>query len=93
MEEKEKIEGWVYVIVCNPGAKEQFLGLYNKEKGVDFIPAFPSKEAANDCFLTLPKEKGKKYEVQAIHIEELTVEATKNGFIVAMFDNDGNIIK
>ncbi len=93
MEEKEKIEGWVYVIVCNPGVNEQFLGLYDKEKSVDFIPAFPSKEAANDCFLTLPKEKGKKYEVQAIHIEELTVEATKNGFLVAMFDNDGNIIK
>ena len=93
MEEKEKIEGWVYVVVCNPGASEHFLGLYDKEKSVDFIPAFPSKDAANDCFLTLPKEKGKKYEVQAIHIEELTVEAAKNGFLVAMFDNDGNIIK
>jgi hypothetical protein len=93
MEENEKIEGWVYVVVCNPGANEQFLGLYDKEKSVDFIPAFPSKDAANDCFLTLPKEKGKKYEVQAIHIEELTVEATRNGFLVAMFDNDGNIIE
>ena len=77
MEEKEKVEGWVYVIVCNPGTNEQFLGLYDKEKNVDFIPAFPSKDAANDCFLTLPKEKGKKYEVQAIHIEELTEDADK----------------
>jgi hypothetical protein len=92
MEEKEKIEGWVYVVVCNPGENEQFLGLFDKEKSVDFIPAFPSKDAANDCFLTLPREKGKKYEVQAIHIEELTAEAAKNGFLVAMFDNNGNII-
>jgi hypothetical protein len=93
MEEKEKIEGWVYVIVSDPGKNEHFLGLIDKEKNINFIPAFPSKDAANDCFLTLPKEKGKKYEVQAIHIDELTEDATKNGFIVAMVDNDGNIIK
>jgi Protein of unknown function (DUF3110) len=93
MEEKEKIEGWVYVVVCDPGKNEQFFGLYNKEKDIDFIPAFPSKDAANDCFLTLPKEKGRKYEIQAIHIEELHRDAEKNGFVVAMVDNDGNIIK
>jgi len=93
MEEKEKIEGWVYVIVCDPGNNEHFLGLIDKEKNVNFIPAFASKDAANDCFLTLPKEKGKKYEVQAIHVDELTEDATKNEFIVAMVDNDGNIIK
>ena len=93
MGEKEKIEGWVYVIVCDPGENEQFLGLIEKEKNVNFIPAFPSKDAANDCFLTLPREKGKKYEIQAIHIDELTEDATKNGFIVAMVDNDGHIIK
>jgi len=93
MEEKEKIEGWVYVIVCDPGKNEHFLGLIDKEKNVNFIPAFPSKDAANDCFLTLPKEKGRKYEVQAVLVEELMEEAANNEFIVAMVDNDGNIIK
>jgi hypothetical protein len=93
MEEKEKIEGWVYVIISDPGKKEHLLGLYDEKKKVDFIPAFQTKEAANDCFLTLPREKGKKYEVQAIHIEELNHEAEKNGFIVAMVDKDGNIIR
>jgi hypothetical protein len=93
MEEKEKIEGWVYVVVCDPGKNEQFLGLYDKDKNINFIPAFQSKDAANDRFLTLPREKGKKYEVQAVLIDELMEEATKNGFIVAMVDNDGNIIK
>jgi hypothetical protein len=93
MEEKEKVEGWVYVIVCDPGINEQFLGLIDKEENINFIPAFPSKDVANDCFLNLPREKGKKYEIQAIHIDELTEDATKNGFIVAMVDNDGHIIK
>jgi len=93
MEEKEKVQGWVYVVVCDPGKNEQFLGLYNKEKNIDFIPAFENKEAANDCFLTLPKEKGRKYEIQAVHIDDLNREADKNGFVVALVDNDGNIIK
>lgn len=92
-EEKTEVDTWVYVFVCDPGNNESLLGLYNKEKDVNFIPAFKSKEEANDCFLTLPREKGKKYELQAIHIEELHEEATKNGFAVALVDSEGKIIK
>ncbi|MDR3629396.1 MAG: hypothetical protein P4L42_03585 [Desulfocapsaceae bacterium] len=93
MDKKAQIEGWVYVVVCDPGKNENFLGLYDKEMKIDFIPTFPTKDAANDCFLTMPKEKGRKYEVQAVHIEELTDVAAKNGFIVAMVDHDGHIIR
>ena len=92
MSEKEKISEWVYVFVCNPGPQESFLGLYNEEKDVNFIPTFASKQDANDCFLSMPREKGKKFELQAILIEELHAEATKNGFHVAMVDSDGNLI-
>ena len=92
-EENAEIGGWVYVFVCDPGKEESFLGLYNKEKDENFIPAFRSKEDANDCFLNLPREKGKKYELQAVHIEELHDVATKSGFAVALVDNDGNVIK
>ncbi len=93
MEEKAQAGGWVYVFVCDPGNEESFLGLYNEEKDVNFIPAFRSKGEANDCFLTIPREKGKKYELQAIHIEELIENAVKNGFTVALVDDEGNIIK
>lgn len=95
MEQNEQVdaEGWVYVFICDPGEGESFLGLYNAEKEVDFIPAFRSKDEANDCFLTLPREKGKKYELQAIHIEELQEDATKNGFAVALVDSEGNVVK
>ncbi len=93
MEEKVQSEGWVYVFVCEPGDNESFLGLYNEEKEVNFIPAFRSKDEANDCFLNIPREKGKKYELQAIHIEELHEDAKKNGFAVALVDNEGQVIK
>jgi hypothetical protein len=92
-QQKEQVEGWVYVFVCDPGTEESFLGLYNNDKDVNFIPAFQSKEEANDCFLTLPREKGKKYELQAVHIDELHETATKNGFAVALVDSDGKVIK
>ncbi len=93
MEEKASTKGWVYVVICDPESDANMLGLYNKEKDVNFIPAFETKDAANDCFLSLPREKGKKYEIQAVHIEELHVDATKNGFVVAIVDNEGNIIQ
>ncbi len=92
-EQKVEIEGWVYVFVCDPGKDESFLGLYSQEKEVNFIPAFQSKDEANDCFLTMPREKGRKYELQAVHIEEVQDQAEKNGFVVALVDGDGKIIK
>ena len=92
-EETTEAGGWVYVFVCDPGNDESFLGLYDTEKEVNFIPAFRTKDEANDCFLTLPRQKGKKYELQAIHVQELHEDATKNGFVVALVDSEGKLIK
>lgn len=91
MTEKARTEGWVWVIVYDQGEGGHYLGLYNKEKDVEFIPAFESRDAANECFLTMPREKGKKYEVQAIHIEELKEDAGKSGFEIALVDGEGAI--
>ncbi len=93
MTEKQNNEGWVYVVVCDPDRDETFLGLYDKEKGVQYIPVFENKDAANECFLTLPREKGRKYEIQAIHLDELKEDASENDFIIAMVDKEGNVIK
>lgn len=86
---KASSEGWVYVVVCDQQEGGHFLGLHNEQKGIDFIPAFESKEAADSCFLSLPREQGVKYEIQAIHIDALYQDAEKNGFAVALFDSDG----
>jgi hypothetical protein len=93
MTDEKKDEGWLYVFVCDPGDNETYLGLYNEEKKVHFIPAFQSKDEANDCYLELPREKGIKYELQAVHIEELNASAEENGFVVAIVDRNGQIVK
>ena len=90
---KKDAEGWVYVFVTGKEGKESFLGLYNSEKKVNFIPAFRTKEEANDCYLDMPREKGVKYEVQAVHIEELYADAAKNNFEVALIDQDGKTVR
>ncbi|WP_457576721.1 DUF3110 domain-containing protein [Desulfomarina sp.] len=92
MNQNKNKKGWVYAFVCNPGADESFLGLYSENNDMNFIPAFYTKEEANDCFLSLPREKGKKYELQAVHMEELTKDAEQNGYSVVMVDGNGKII-
>jgi len=88
-----KGKGWVYVFVCDPGSNESFLGIHSEGEGLNLLPAFRSKEDANDCFLSLPREKGERYELQAVHIDELHEDAGKNGFVVTMVDSEGKIIK
>ena len=83
----------MYVFVSGSQGDEQFLGLYNSEKDINFIPAFQTKEEAQDCYLDIPREKGVKYEVQAIHIEELYADAQKKGFEVAIIDREGKVKK
>ena len=91
--ESANSEGWLWVVVDDKDSESHYLGLYDEEQDINFIPAFSSKESANDCFLQLPREKGKKYEVQAVHVDELTRDAEEAGFAVALVDADGRIIK
>lgn len=92
MEENTASDEWVFVFVCDPGPNETYFGLYNEEKDLNFIPAFRTREEANDCFLELPRKKGVKHECQAVHVEELTETAEKNGFVVTLVDSDGKVI-
>lgn len=86
-------EDWVYVFISKSDKDENYLGLYNEEKNLNFIPAFQTKDDANDCYLSLPREKGKHYEVQAVHISELHEHATQSDFVVTLVDRDGKVIK
>jgi len=85
--------GWVYAFVCDPGPKESFFGLFDEERNVNVIPVFRNKDDANDCFLTMPREKGKKYELQAVHIEDIQQIADTNSFVVTLVDGDGRLVQ
>jgi hypothetical protein len=93
MNKELKPDTWIYVIVQDPGAEEQFLGQYDSENDISFIPAFFQKEDAQECFLQFARKKGKKYEIQAISYDDLTQNAAENGFLIFMLDAEGNIQK
>lgn len=87
-----KPETWVYVAVMDPGGNEQYVGLVDADE-TSFIPAFLTKDEAQTCLINMPREKNKKYEVQAILYEELALDAIENGFAVYLLDGQGKIME
>lgn len=90
-----KKESWYYVVVQNPETpREQFMGYRDKTLDAVFIPAFKTKEIAQQCFLLMPKDvMNEKYEVQAIIREDLIDQARKNGYEVFLMDDKGTVLE
>jgi hypothetical protein len=90
---KNSIKGdaWVWVVIQDPGGDEQFLGQLDEENNISFIPAFYQKEDAQQCLVQIHRQKGKKYEIQAILFDELAKDATKHGFMIFMLDENGKV--
>ena len=86
------IASWVWVIISDPGKNEEIVGQHDQNKGIDFIPTFMTKDEAMQGFMNLPREKGHKYEVQAIIFEDLAEYAKHNGFKILFLDEDGKVL-
>ena len=80
---------WVYVIIQEPGSNEAFLGQYDEEKDISFIPVFETKEAAENCLPMIHRDPKLTYEIHAILHETVIDQAEKNGFTVYLLDQDG----
>jgi hypothetical protein len=87
-----KPDTWVYIAVMDPGGNEQYVGLVDADE-TSFIPAFLTKDDAQTCLINMPREKNKKYEVQAILYEELEKDAETNGFRIYLLDGLGKILE
>lgn len=92
---KQPKETWYYVIVQNPGTgAEEIMGYEHEETGIPFIPAFASKEIAQQCFLLMPKDIMKeKYEPQAIIKEDLVLFAKEKEHGLFLLDDKGCIVE
>lgn len=88
-------ENWLFVIIQNPEtAREQLLGYRDQDSGDSFVPAFSSKEAAQQCFLIMPKDiMNNKYEVHAIIKEDLLAHTLQEQHNVVLMDDKGRIIE
>ncbi len=92
MTHKIKADSWVYVLVQNPGSQEHIVGHREPEHQIAFIPTFLDKEAAMQGVVNLPKDKGHKYEIQAIIYEDLEKYAAEEQFLIFILDDQGRII-
>lgn len=92
MAQKIDAHSWVYVLVQNPGTDDQIVGQTDTENNLSFIPMFLDKESATHGAIHLPKQKGRKYEIQAIIFEDLEKYAAEGQFILFVIDDEGKII-
>ncbi len=84
---------WLYVAIQKTGPNEQIVGQTDTEHDISFIPAFLSKEAAQQAMFHLHLEKKKQHEVQAIIYEDLARHAAENGFLVFVLDEEGTVLE
>lgn len=93
MTKEIKATTWVYVLVQNPGGAEQIVGQRDVESDIAFIPMFLDKDSAMQGVVHMVKEKGRKYEIQAIIYEDLASYAAQGGFILFVLNAEGQIIE
>ena len=84
---------WLYVAIQKTGNHEQIVGRTDTEHDISYIPAFLSKEAAQQAMFHLHLEKKSKYEVQAIICEDLVRYAQDGGFVIFVLDEDGKVVE
>jgi hypothetical protein len=84
---------WVWVVIQDPGGNEQFLGQHDDEKNESFIPVFLEKDEAQQGLNFLVREKGLKYEVQAIQFYDLSQRAAEQGFVLFILNGSGEVLE
>ena len=83
---------WVFVLVQQHDTGEQIVGQVDAESQVNFIPTFLDRESAQQAITYIPKDRGKKLEIQAIIFEDLSYYASKNHFLIFILDENGNLL-
>ena len=88
-----KADTWLYVVIQKKGVNEQIVGQTDTEQDLSYIPAFKSKEEAQQAMFHLQLEKKSKYEVQAVIYEDLASHAREGGFVIFLLDEEGKVLE
>jgi hypothetical protein len=80
---------WVFVIVQNPENSPQIAGQNDEVAEVAYIPAYFTREDAQQGLLHLTLPKSSRYEIQAFMFDDLCAQARVGGFLVYLVDADG----
>ncbi|MBF0101826.1 MAG: hypothetical protein HQK77_13055 [Desulfobacterales bacterium] len=83
---------WVYVLVQNPGNREQYVGIWDDQQQSNYIPCFLEKDHAENAITVLPLDKQQIYEAQAVRVDMLSQDTSSQGFIMALLDAHGHLL-
>jgi len=92
-EEPVSETGWLWVVIQENQGREQIVGQYFKEDDISFIPAFAEKEYARRCQSKMALAEGVKHELQAMHINDLKMQAQAAGFQIFILNGVGEIMR
>ncbi len=84
---------WIYTVIKDPGAGEQYLGQHEAKSDVSYLPIFLEKDQATQALFHLNVEKGTRCEVQAVIYSNIAAAAGENGFLLYLLDESGNILE
>ena len=93
MSQHLKDDTWVWIVIQDPGNKEEILGQLDEEKNISFIPTFQTKEEGLQCMNLLSRKPGLTYEMQAILYEDLTRFASEHKFMIVLINGSGDVIE
>ncbi len=94
-ENKQTNAKWFYIIIQDPETpKEQFVGFSDSKTQEKFIPAFNTKEHAQECFALMPKDLfNGRYDTQAVIKDDLVDVANEQGHKIYLLDEKGTILQ
>ncbi|MCF8131159.1 MAG: hypothetical protein K9N10_21825 [Deltaproteobacteria bacterium] len=93
MPEKIKKDTWLWLVAENPEKNEQFLGQFDSEHNISFVPAFLEKDIALQGLHLLARDKKVKFEIQAIQYRDLAPKLAEEGFFLFVLDAEGNVLE
>jgi hypothetical protein len=93
MTQQAQTQGFVWVVVQEPGGNEVFLGQYDSKNDISFIPVFSTREEALQALGQMARDPKKKYEAQAIHRDQITQHGLANGFVIFRLNEQGQILE
>ncbi len=93
MTQQAETDAFVWVVVQEPGGNEEFLGQYDSQNDISFIPVFSTREEALVALGQMARDPKKKYEPQAIDRKQVTHHALSNGFVVFRLNEYGQILE
>jgi hypothetical protein len=93
MSDEERMPEHIWAVVEKIGQEENLVALELEESREKFIPVFRTSEDAFTARLGFPKKHGAEYDVESMHLSDLSRSARENRMDIYFLDKDGKVLE